>query len=581
MIGILWRLVRNLVTLVLSPLLWPLHRLTRPRRPWLKLEIQSRLAEVTPARPWAASFIPRLAPPPQTSLPGLRRFAERAAADSRVVGVIVTIPLLRTGWADTQSLRQVLERLVAAQKKVVVYLPHGGGNKELWLATAASRVLISPQASFGPLGLVAESRYIRPLLEKLGLRVEVEARREFKTAAETAVRDTMSPAQREQLSVLLGRMDTAIRDGLRDGRGLDEAGVDAVFEAAILSGQYAVDAGVCDGLVYADALAHAVGEWSGTKLDPGKVLPAARYLGWWERRFFRPLLPERYIAVVPVHGAITMDPPRGLNRGPSADLKTLVGALRRAARDKRALGVVLHVNSPGGSALASDLVHREVIACRRKKPVVAVFGDVAASGGYYIGVGAEAILAQPLTITGSIGVIMARVVATQLLDKLGVAVETVRLAPHADLLSPAREPDDAERAILAREADGFYEGFVRVVAEGRDKSFEQIEPLARGRVWSGVDAMEHQLVDAYGALDAAVVRAATSAGLSEKAARTIAAHPVRARRGKPPQPIAPSAAAVISDLLAGAHLTEATTLAALTSGEERALYYALSLPEIR
>ncbi len=462
-----------------------------------------------------------------------------------------------------------LATLKDAGKEVVVYLKSGGGNRELWLATVGSRVLMAPQGTLGPLGLVSEASYIRPVLDKLGLRVEVEARHEFKTAAERAVRDGMSEAQREQTLALMQRIDAALREGL-EARGVD---VDALLEAALVGGPAAVEAKVVDALVYDDALALEI---TGDA-NPRTLRDAGSWLAWHSGRIFAPLSRPKYVAVVPVHGTITMQAPRRPANRPSADHETLMQAIRVASRDRRAVAVVLHVDSPGGSALASDLVHREVIACRRKKPVVACFADVAASGGYYIGVGAAAIWAQPLTITGSIGVIMARLVAVPLLERLGVVTERVRLAPHADLLSPSKEPEDAERAILAREADAFYEGFVTVVAEGRDRPYDEVEPLARGRVWAGADAHDRGLVDQLGSLRAAVTDAAKRAGLSEKRAIRIEAAVVRVKGGTPPPAHPPEEAAEALLTTLGLSTTHLDAARLATTGE-RVLYLATGLP---
>lgn len=564
----LFRLLRNAIALALWPLWFVLRQVTRPRKPWVRLDLLPRLVEVGQPRSLFADLVSGLRRPTDTPIPDLVELVRHVVRDPRVQGLLVTIPSLRAGWASVATVRDLLESVRAANKKVVVFLPRGGGNKELWLASVADRVLITPQATFGPLGLVAELRYVRPLLDKLGLRVEVEARCEFKTAAEGALRDSMSEAQREQLTQLLGRVDTALREGL-ERRDVD---VDQVLERALLTGQEAVEAKLADGIVYEDALPTEV---TGEPAPRKRIVGASRFLDFHRGRLFVPLR-RRYVAVVPVHGAITVEPQRTVGgRGSGADLETITKALRRAARDRRAVGVVLHVDSPGGSALASDLIHREIVACRRKKAVVACFANVAASGGYYVAAPCSAILAQPLTVTGSIGVIMARPVATDLLEKLGIRTETVRLAPHGDLLSPARALEDAERAILAREADGFYESFVRIVADGRERAFDDIEPLARGRIWAGIDARERGLIDGFGALAEAKAEVARHAGVPAAAVPGLESRVFgRSRRTAPP-PLPPEA----QDALA--LVPEAVELLRLCVGGDRALYFAAGLPVIR
>jgi len=209
---------------------------------------------------------------------------------------------------------------------------------------------------------------------------------------------------------------------------------------------------------------------------------------------------------------------------------------------------VLHVDSPGGSALASDRIHREVLRLSEKKPVVACFGDVAASGGYYVAAPAHAIVAQPVTITGSIGVVTAKVVASELLDAIGVRTETLRTAPHADMFSASRELTDEEHDIIDRETAGFYRVFVDVVAEGRGRSAEEIDGLARGRVWSGADAYARGLVDRLGGLGDALDEVRRRTGLPERIARRLEPRRVRPRSLEVPAPEPPAAAALGPEL---------------------------------
>jgi protease-4 len=243
-------------------------------------------------------------------------------------------------------------------------------------------------------------------------------------------------------------------------------------------------------------------------------------------------------------------------------------------------GVVLHVDSPGGSALASDLIHREVERLKERKPVVACFGDVAASGGYYVAAGADAVVAQPLTITGSIGVVSARLVIEPLMQRFGVSVDTIRKAPHADMLRRPGKLAAVEQAILEREIDSFYQTFVGVVAKGRGRPHGDIEPLARGRVWSGLDAKERGLIDRFGGLDTAIdeVKRRLEGKISERGRKDLDARVFRVRRWElpPAEPkLEEAAAAVLSELE-----PTAGDLLRLTRGGERILCYAAGIPRI-
>ncbi len=357
---------------------------------------------------------------------------------------------------------------------------------------------------------------------------------------------------------------------------IDAAGVEALLSQVLFTGQGAADAGVVDDLLYEEELAAHVTK---TPADKAAMQRADRYLAWHESRLFRPLRRKPYIAVIPVQGAITVDPRRRPAGTPGADLQQLTRAIRTATEDKRALGVVLHVNSPGGSALASDLIHREVEACRRHKPVVALFGEVAASGGYYVAACADAIVAQPMTITGSIGVLMAKAVIEPLLARVGIVTETILMSPNADLFSVSRPLTADQRAILEREADRFYETFVGVVAAGRSKPAEVVEPLARGRVWSGAAAIEHGLVDKTGGMAAALDEVRERArGVSKKAAALLEPRVIAAGAGPIPPPVPPPAQASLALIAEAA--PELSDLFALSLGNDRVLYYAAGLPKI-
>lgn len=491
---ILLRFLRNLVLAPLFPLWWAARLYSRPKERWIRVKLSPRLIEFVRPEPWYSRFIPRPNVAKPTSLGALRRLAEQVQKAPEVRGVLFEMPSLMAGWVACRALRELIAEMKASGKEVVVYLPSGGGNRELYVASAASRVLVSPSAPLAPLGMAASRRQLKGLLERFGLEVEVYRRAEYKTAAEGVSSFAMSEPQREQTTALLATYERALIDALAQRPGLDEAAVRALFDRGLVSGQAAIDARLADELVYDDQVAEKV-----TGDPDEKLAPAHAWLAHRLARFFVRVLRRPYVAVIPVHGAIS-----DAGQGPGAAKDAVVSAIRRVARDRQALGVILHVDSPGGSALASDIIHREVMRLKDDKPVVACFGEVAASGGYYVSAGANSIVADPLTITGSIGVISARLVATGLLDRIGVRTEVIRLAPHADLLSNPRAATDDERAMIDREIGAFYTSFVDVVATGRGRPPEEVEPLARGRVWSGRDAERNGLVDRMGGLGIAL-----------------------------------------------------------------------------
>jgi protease-4 len=498
--------------------------------------------------------------------------------------VLFEIPPLMTGWVGAMALRRIIETIRAGGVKVAAYLPDGGGNREIWVASAADRVIVGPQAILLPLGLSIESRYLKPLLDKLGVSISATARGEYKTAAEAMTRETMSDEQREQLGALLDTLDQELRSALSKRPNIADDG-QALFERGLLRGPEAVEAGLADAVSYDDELSTVLG----TTEKPARLVPAAPYLAFAEARFFTRVLPRPYVGIVEVHGAIGAKS-SGLGQGRGADPEVVCAALRAAGRDRFCVGVVLHVDSPGGSALASDQIHRDVVRLKEKKPVVTSMGNVAASGGYYVAAPTDVIFAEAVTITGSIGVVMARVVARELLDMVGVRTEILRRAPHADMFSPSREMTDAEQAILDRETDGFYRAFVSLVAAGRGLDYDAAEALARGRIWSGKDAQERGLVDRLGGLADAVDEVKKRAKVPSLFAGGVGARPVRPRRFPLPPAEPPGAAAALLALTEGSlgpvsaplgEVRDVLLLLALLDGADRALYWAPGLPEVQ
>jgi protease IV len=493
----------NLLRLAFAPL-WLLRRaLLRPRSRFVQVRLAAAPVELPMPTPMWQRWMRRGQPEGLASIDLLWSLVREIAADPAVDGLVVAIPHLSTGWATCTSARDPIAWLRGQGKSVVAYLPLGGGQRELYVASAAGRIIAPPSATLWLLGAAAQSMYLKPLLDRVGVSAEIFATGEYKTAAEALVRETMSDAQREQLAALADTIQRSLESALAERPGMDLERARACFEGGFFSGNAAVELGLLDACRYEDELGTELGEL-GDK--PMRALLASRYLAYRSMRLWRPLGRKPLVGVVAVHGAIVDSAPRAprLSGRPPASFEAVSRALRAARQDPRVRAVVLHIDSPGGSALASDLIHRELTRLREKKPVVACMGNVAASGGYYVAVACEKIVAQPTTTTGSIGVISARVLAADLLDHVGVRAHVVRSAPHADMFSPFRELTDDERSMLADHVRDFYQTFLKVVAKGRASTTDAIHTLARGRVWSGSDALGHGLVDVLGGLDKAL-----------------------------------------------------------------------------
>lgn len=504
----LLRFFANLLRLLWLPvLLYARYRWSRGKPKWISLHLHSSVVPFRVRGSLLQRLTSRARDAQVSSLEELRALARAIREDSAVVGLLVHVPHLEAGWSACEGVRDTLATLRAAGKEVVVYLPEGGGNRELYVALSASRIYMAPYTSFGPLGMAVQPLYIRPLLDKLGIAVEAQAAGEYKSAAEPALRESMSEPAREQLEALLAGTHSALTGALC-ARGLSEAAAQALLERGILQAKEALELKVVDGIVYEDELSARVEGSNAPQPEddpdapPARASDASRYLRFRTRKLWRPLRRRPCIAVVPLRGTIVGE--GGGRWGNAFRPGPLTQLVRSLKRDPAVRGVLFYIDSPGGSALASELMHREIKRLAAKKPTVACFGDVAASGGYYLACACQKIIAQPLCITGSIGVVSAKVDATGLLQRIGVRPQLLRTARSADMLSFARGLSPEEEILLRAHAAEIYDRFLTVVAEGRGRSIADIEPLARGRVWTGRAARERGLVDELGGFDRAL-----------------------------------------------------------------------------
>lgn len=556
--------IRNLLCVPLLPF-WAIARwLGRPKGRWIAVRLRPRLVEARQPLPWIRRILDAGSLQRTSSLAAIRRLADYAIRDRRIEGVVFVVPPLQAGWTACAGLRDQITRLQRGGKSTAVLLPRGGGHRELFVASAAGRVYLAPRSTVTLLGLRAESHYVKPMLDKMGIAVEPFARKEYKTAAERVSRDSMSEPQREQLQALIEGHTQALLEALSVRTGTPPEQTKELFEVGVFREAAAMEAGLVDALAYEDELPTKLG------IDPKKdLIEGDRYLGFQSAKLFRPLRRPPYIAVVPIKGAISE------SGSPLGRRAAIVSALRRVRRDRRALGLLLWVDSPGGSAEASDLIHREVVRVKEKKPVVAYFGEVAASGGYYVAAHAHAIVAQPLGLTGSIGVVSAHLLASALFERVGIRTEVLRTGPHADLHSPHRPLTEQERAILNRELDSFYDSFVALVAEGRGRSVDDIEPLARGRVWLAADAHRHGLIDELGGMDRAIERLGDLIQLPTRLRERVRPAVVAEYRLEPPPPAAHLRA------LGGPLFEGLWDLLLVISEGTSVLYHAIGLPRIR
>lgn len=464
--------------------------------------------------------------------PTLRALHE-AAADPHVLGLVArvggTLP-----WAVMQELRLGVRAFAASGKPTVAWAEsfgEGGGDLSSYvLATGFEQIWLQPGGGLGLLGVAVEATFLRGALDKLGVEPQLEQRHEYKNAADRLMRTEFTEAHREALDRLAESIYTDAVAMIADGRRLDPADVRALVDGGPRTAVEARSAGLVDRVGYRDQV---YAETRGGLARGSQLLFADR---WRPRR--RPVVPRRhrpYVALVEAHGTIASGRSRRGPVGHQAGSDTVGAALRATVADPAAKALVLHVDSPGGSAVASDTIWREVVRVRDAgKPVIVSMGSVAASGGYYIACPADVVVALPATLTGSIGVFGGKLVVSGLLDRLGLTTGSVFYGERARMYSPRRGFTDDERRRLAETIDAVYDDFVGKVAQGRNRPVSAVEAVARGRVWTGSDALGAGLVDELGGLRDAARIARQRAGLAPDAPvrRPVHVAPL-ARLGRP------------------------------------------------
>jgi protease IV len=467
----------------------------------------------------------------------------RAAKDPRVAGLIARVQLPAAAAGPAQELREAVAAF-AAVKPSLAWAETYPGTLSYYLASAFGEVWVQPSGTVGLIGFATNALFLRDALDKAGLEAQFVARGEYKSAANLFTQDRYTDAHREADTRLLESLRAQVWQAIAESRNIGYDSLDGLADQAPLLRDVAVQSGLIDRVGFRDEAYARIAELVGVEgLSPqsgdadADEAPPRLYLSRYARTTGaggspRPSVPGRKpkstIAVVTVAGPIVSG--RGGSRLPfgssNAGGDTVAAGLREAAADDSVSAIVLRVDSPGGSVTASETIWREVQKAReRGKPVVASMGAVAASGGYYVSMDADAIVANPGTITGSIGVVTGKLVARDLKERLGVGSDAVRTNANADAWSINAPFTPEQHAQVEAEADLFYTDFVQRVAEGRNLSIEAVEAVARGRVWTGADALEHGLVDELGGLRTAVRRAKVLAGLDEDDKVRIISYP--------------------------------------------------------
>lgn len=494
----------------------------------------------------------------------------RAAEDDRVAGLIARVQLPAAAPGPVQELRDAIAAF-SAVKPTVAWAETYPGTLSYYLASAFREVWMQPSGTVGLVGFATNAMFLRDALDKAGIEAQFVARGEYKSAANVFTEDRYTDAQREADGRMIESLQSQVWQAIADSRGLTVEAVNTLADTAPVLRDDAVTGGLVDRIGFRDEAYSRIGELSGGPAGPEadadshpNALPRL-YLSRYARtapKVPTPQIPGRRskptVAVVTLHGSIVSGRggPQVLPLGnSSAGADTIAAALREAAADDEISAIVLRVDSPGGSVTGSETIWREVVRIReRGKPIVASMGAVAASGGYYVSMAADAIVANPGTLTGSIGVITGKLISRELKDKLGVGSDSLRTNPNADAWSSNAPFTDEQHAHIEAETDLFYADFIARVAEGRKLSVEQVDTVARGRIWTGADALERGLVDELGGLRTAITRAKVLAGLDPETKVRVLNYPgsswLDMLRPKPSsQPAAASLPQAVGNLL--------------------------------
>jgi protease IV len=491
-------------------------RLSRiPRDAVLTLRLGSGIREDAPRSP-----LEQLRSRGAATLFDIRNALETAATDSRLKAVIVEICSPGFGLATAHELHELLRALVAAGKRVVAVL--GGDQitpRDYLIACGAGEIVANPDSALMMLGLSAGSLFLTDALNKLGIKAQTLQWKEYKGAAEMFTRETMSAELRESLEAVIGDCHALVTQTVANSRRMPLDRARELLGGGFMSVRAACASGLIDRAGYIEDVHNEV--------EP-EDKPKSRFVGLG--RYLRNLSYTRDGRARPrlalIHGLGPVVVGEGPMAGEFFSGERVSEEIRRAGRDERIKAIVFRVNSPGGSAAGSDLVWRAVReAQRRGKPVVVSMGDVAGSGGYYVAMGADAIVAGPTTVTGSIGVVYAKFDLSELMQRLGIRLDVVKSDPVSDALSPARAMTAAELAQLNEVVGELYSTFTAKVTEGRKLDPEATERVARGRVWSGVAAQARGLVDELGGLGRAVALAREKAGLKPDQEHDLVLYP--------------------------------------------------------
>jgi protease-4 len=481
----------------------------------LMLKLNGEITERAPNDPFEGLDIPGFDQNKRLGLDDILSAIEKAKDEENIKGIYLRIENIAAGYSTCEEIRKALIDFKTESGKFIYAYSEVYTQKAYYLASAADKVFITPEGMIMFTGIASQRMFFKNALDKLGVEMQVIRHGKFKSAVEPFMLENMSPANREQVEVYLGSIWSNILEGISSSRNISIEELNQIADKNMLfkTTDELLAYNLVDSVIYEDQVLDFLREKTGIKAN--KELPTnsvADMKTVVAKRKEKGLAKDK-IAIIYGSGEIGMTGPSSMG-SEAINAPQLAKEIRKARIDSSIKAIVFRINSPGGSSLASELIWREVKLATEVKPVVVSMGELAASGGYYIACPADTIVANPTTITGSIGV-FGLIPNTQKLfeDKLGINTEVVKTNLMSDVPSVNRPLTSNERALMQRMVENVYSTFVTHVAEGRQMTFEQVDAIGQGRVWTGENALKLGLVDVLGDINDAVRIAKEMAGL--------------------------------------------------------------------
>jgi len=431
---------------------------------------------------------------------------QKAKVDHRIKSLVLRLGYIQCDWAKVAEIREAVLDFRKSGKTAYAYIDEAPDlDKEYYLATACDRIILHPLGWMGINGIGGYVPFLKKTLDKLGIEAEIEHVEEYKTAYNMFTEKGFTPAHKEMIESIYGDIFSHYVKELAEARGKSEKEIRELIDHGFYQGEQAMEAGLVDDLLYDD-------EFENLLRDKGMKLYRISH--------------QQYIKIKPtslglnkgkkialIYGMGTIHSGEGIYQ--SMGGSTVARLIRRARMDKSIAAVIFRVDSPGGSAVASDVIWREVFLTQKEKPFIVSMSDMAGSGGYWISMAADKIIAQPQTLTGSIGVIFGKFNIVNLSKKLGITSESITYGKRSDIFSPLRRFTPEERKAIKKETLWIYDRFLTKVAEGRNMNKDDVDKIGKGRVWTGSRAKELGLVDEIGGLSRAIELAKELAGIPD------------------------------------------------------------------